>query len=150
MTSMTTPAGSDTQGLATELRVVLSQLSRRLRDLSSGTDFTHSQTTVVALLEREGPATMAALARALGVRPQSMGATVQTLEAAGLVAGSPDPHDGRKTLLGLTDRARELFASGRLAKEDWLFRAIRSELAPAEQVSLVASIALLRRLAQAR
>ena len=90
---------------------------------------------------------MSALARAEGVRPQSMGATISVLEGAGLVGGAPDPRDGRKIVLSLTDMARERFATGRLAKEDWLFRAIRTHLAPAEREELATCVELLKRLA---
>jgi DNA-binding MarR family transcriptional regulator len=90
---------------------------------------------------------MSTLARAEGVRPQSMGAVVCVLEAAGLVSGAPDPSDGRKTVLSLTDAALEQFATGRLAREDWLFRAIRTHLGPAEQEELATCVELLKRLA---
>jgi DNA-binding MarR family transcriptional regulator len=133
--------------VAGELRVVLGQLTRRLREQADTGDFTHSQSAVVLLLEREGPATMSALARAQGIRPQSMAAIVAALQDAGLVEGSADPTDGRKTLLSLTDFARSQFAAGRLAKEDWLLRAIGTTLSADEQQTLAASIPLLRRLA---
>jgi DNA-binding MarR family transcriptional regulator len=62
------------------------------------------------------------LARAEGVRPQPMSATVSALESAGLVGGSPDPGDGRQTILSLTDTCQEWLKAGRAAKEDWLPR----------------------------
>jgi len=141
----TTP--SDPHTVAGDLRVVLGQLFRRLREQGNVGDFNHSQTSVLRRLEREGPATMTALARAEGIRPQSMGTIISVLEEAGLVGGVPDPHDGRKTVLSLTDAARERFATGRLAREDWLFRAIRTHLTPAEQDDLAACVDLLKRLA---
>ena len=76
-----------------------------------------------------------------------MGATVAALEAAGLVKGSPDPADGRRTILSLTDASRELIQANRAAKEDWLFRAIQNELSPAEQEKLAGALELLKRLA---
>lgn len=133
--------------VAADLRVALSQLVRRLRQQSSIGDFTRSQLSVLARLDREGPTTMTTLARAEGIRPQSMGAIVSVLDAAGLVAGTPDPSDGRKTVLSLTDTAREQFTSDRLAREDWLFRAIRTELSQSEQDELARLAELLRRLA---
>jgi DNA-binding MarR family transcriptional regulator len=90
---------------------------------------------------------MTMLARAGGIRPQSMGVIISVLQEAGLVSGAPDSSDGRKTVLSLTDAARERFATGRLAREDWLFRAIRSQLDPAEEHELAACVALLKRLA---
>jgi DNA-binding MarR family transcriptional regulator len=135
--------------LAGELRVVLGKLSRRLREQAHAADLTGSQKSVLLRLERDGPATVTALARAEGVRPQSMGATVATLQAAGHVIGSPDPADGRQTILSITAACREWIRTAREAKEDWLFRAIRAKLAPHEQEQLTGAIELLKRLADA-
>jgi DNA-binding MarR family transcriptional regulator len=138
---------ADPHAIAGELRVVLGQLQRRLRAQGDLGDFTRSQLSVLARLERDGPSTMTNLARAEGVRPQSMSAIVAVLEGADLITGAADPADGRKTLLSLTEKAREQFASGRLAREDWLFRAIQTEFAPAEQEALMTCLDVLRRLA---
>ena len=101
---------------------------------------------MLARVEREGPATVTTLARTEGVRPQSMGATVSVLEAAGLVSRKPDPTDGRQTILSLTAACREWIKAGWAAKEDWLFRAIRTKLASGEQEELATAVELLKRL----
>jgi DNA-binding MarR family transcriptional regulator len=134
--------------LAGELRVLVGQLRRRLREQASFGDLTWSQTSVLSRLDREGPATVTSLARAEGMRPQSMGATVSALEAAGLVSGSPDPKDGRQTILSLTPNCQEWLKASRAAKEDWLFRAIQSKLSPEEQAELASAVELLKRLAE--
>ena len=131
--------------LAGELRILISQLRHRLREQTHLGDYTWSQTSVIIRLERDGPATVSALARAEGVRQQSMGATISTLEAAGLVKGSPDPADGRQTILSLTDACREMIQASRAAKEDWLFHAIQTKLA--EQERLATDLELLKRIA---
>jgi DNA-binding MarR family transcriptional regulator len=82
------------------------------------------------------------------MRPQSMGATVSALEAAGLVSGSPDPQDGRQTILSLTSACREWIKTSRAAKEDWLFQAIQSKLSLQEQGELAKAVELLKRLAE--
>lgn len=135
--------------LAVELRAVMSQLKRRLREHSGVGDLTWSQTAVLIRLERDGPATVSTLARAEGMRPQSMGANIAALEAAGLVSGAPDPKDGRQTLLSLTDACRDWIKAGRAAKEDWLFQAISTALTPDEQDDLARAVALLKRLTEA-
>ncbi|HEX4789218.1 MAG TPA: MarR family transcriptional regulator [Actinospica sp.] len=140
---------AETAAVAGELRVVLVRLVRRLREQSEGSDLTRSQSTVLGRLERDGPTTATALARAEGIRPQSMGAIVAALDAAGLIAGSPDPGDGRKTILELTEKAREEFRTGRLAKEDWLTQAIAAKLDAAEIRQLGEAIELLTRIAEA-
>lgn len=140
------PEAARAPAMAGELRVLISKLRRRLREEAHLGDFTSSQLSVLARLEREGPATVTTLARAEGVRPQSMGATVSVLEAAGLVSGASDPTDGRQTILSLTAAAREEIKANRAAREDWLFRAIRTNLTSAEQEELATGIELLKRL----
>lgn len=82
------------------------------------------------------------------MRPQSMGETVSALKAAGLVNGAPDPDDGRQTVLSLTPACSEAIKTGRAAHEDWLFRAIRTKFAPAEQAQLASAVELLKRLVE--
>ncbi len=135
--------------VAHELRVLSGKLKRRLREQGSPGDLSWSQVAVLAHLEREGPATVTTLAKAEGVRPQSMGATVAMLQAAGLVQGIPDPDDGRQTILSLTDTCRDQIKIWRAAREDWLFRTIRKTLTEAEQGELARAVELLKRIVAA-
>jgi DNA-binding MarR family transcriptional regulator len=135
-----------TAALAADLRVTLGQLTRRLRREVRAGDLTPSQKSVLGQLDREGPATITALAMAEGVRSQSMGATVAALEAVGLVMGAPDPADGRRTILSLTPRCRELIGASRAAREDWLFQALGARLSLDEQRQLAIGVSLLQRL----
>jgi DNA-binding MarR family transcriptional regulator len=132
--------------MAADLRILLGQLRRRLREQADPEDFTWSQKSALTRLERDGPATVTALARAEGVRPQSMGATIATLEAAGLVIGAPDPRDGRQTLLSLTDACRDWIVASRAAREDWLLQAIQTKFSADEQAELARAVDLLKRL----
>ena len=134
--------------LAGELRVLTGRLKRRLREQASLGDLTSSQTATLGRLHREGPATVTALAKAEGMRPQSMGAIVAALEAAGMVSGAPDPADGRQTILSLTEACRERIAAGRAAREDWLLRAIEAHLTSKEQAQVASAVALLKRLVE--
>jgi DNA-binding MarR family transcriptional regulator len=132
--------------LAQELRALFGKLKRRLRDQAHIGDLTPSQTSVLLRLEKDGPATASSLARAEGMRPQSMGPLVAALEAAGLVSGAPDPSDGRQTILSLTDACRKWIEEGRAARQDWLTRTIQARLSLQEQEDLAASVELLKRL----
>jgi len=143
------PAGRDTpraSALAGELRVLIGKLGRRLREQAYLGDLTWSQVAVLGRLERDGPATVTTLARAEGMRPQSMGANISALEAAGLVTGAPDPSDGRQTILSLTPACQDWIKASRAARQDWLFRAIQTNLAPREQEELASAVELLKRL----
>jgi DNA-binding MarR family transcriptional regulator len=132
---------------AEELRGFVRKLKRWLRDRAEG-ELSPSQSAVLLRLEQDGSATTSGLARAEGIRPQSMGAIIAALEAAGLVAGAPDPADGRQTLLSLTDHCRRWLAERRAAKQDWLTRRIESRLSPQEQARLAAAMPLLHRLVE--
>jgi DNA-binding MarR family transcriptional regulator len=133
--------------LVGDLRVVVSKLIRRLREQAQTTDLTSSQRSVLLHLEREGSATVTTLAKAEGMRPQSMGATVSALQAAGLISGAPHPNDGRQTVLSLTASCRKKLKASRAAKEDWLLHAIQNQLDAKEQEKLAVGVELLRRLA---
>ena len=94
----------------------------------------------------DGPATVAALARAEDVRPQSMRVTLAALEERGMVQRSPHATDQRQVLLSVTPEVEQQLAVVRTAKEDWLARSMADKLSRAEQDSLLAAIPLLRRL----
>ena len=132
--------------LATEIRAFVGKLKRRLREQAGVGDLMPSQISVLLRLEREGSATTSNLARLEGMRPQSMGAVIAPLQAAGLVSGAPDPTDGRQTLLSLTDTCRKWFEDGRAARQDWLTRTLEARLSPEEQDRLSEAVELLKRL----
>jgi DNA-binding MarR family transcriptional regulator len=143
------PAPSDSEdasALAAELRIVLGALKRRLREQADVGDLTSAQTSVLLRLERDGPATGTALARAESMRPQSMGAIIAALETAGYVVGTPDPSDGRQTILSLTDHFRVWVSKARAARQDWLLRTLQARLTSGEQRQLAAAVQLLKRL----
>ena len=131
---------------ATELRVLIAKLRRRLAEQASPGDFTPSQAAVLSRLLADGPATLTTLARAEAMRPQSMSAIISVLQADGVVEGRPDPTDGRQTILALTDLARERVERARVIKNDWLFHSIQARYTTAEQVLLANSVELLQRL----
>ena len=139
------PGAERASALARDLRVLLGTLKRRFREQARTGDLTSSQASVLLRLERDGPATVTSLARADGIRPQSMGTTIAVLEAMGHVAGAPDPADRRRTLLSLTPACRAWITADRAAREDWLTRAIHRELDAAEQHQLAAALTLLKR-----
>ncbi|HEX3836344.1 MAG TPA: MarR family transcriptional regulator [Steroidobacteraceae bacterium] len=134
--------------LAGDLRIALGKLKRRLREQTHPNDFTDSQKSVLLCLERGGPATVSALARAQSVRPQSMRVTVAALEAMGAVSGKADPSDGRQALIDLTADFRRALNANRAAKDDWLLRALQTQLSDREQAELAAAVKLLQRLAE--
>lgn len=132
--------------LADNLRLIIGKLTRGMRQQTHSPDLPWPQVAVLGRLDREGPATVSTLARAQGMRPQSMGAIIAALQTAGMVIGAPHPSDGRQTLWSLTAACHAWIKEGRAARQDWLFQAIRAKLAPTEQRQLASAIELLERL----
>jgi DNA-binding MarR family transcriptional regulator len=137
-------ATTDAAHLASELRLVLGRLVRRMR--AEGR-LPLAQMAVLGRLERCGAATVSALAAAERVRPQSMSQTVGELEADGLVTRDPDPTDRRQLLVSLTETGQATLADERRHREGWLARAIAEDLSPAERATLEAALEPLQRLA---
>jgi DNA-binding MarR family transcriptional regulator len=142
---MWVPVRVDTSMVASELRVVLGQLMRRLRVEHR---FPLSHGAVLGRLDRQGPLSTVELASAERVRPQSMGQTLAELETQGLVSRRPDEADGRRTLLELTDAGRQTLAEDRQRREGWLTQAIEQEFSGEEQEILAQAIPLLARLTE--
>jgi DNA-binding MarR family transcriptional regulator len=60
-------------------------LQRRARTASASHELSWTESAVMARLAKDGPATTADLARAEGMKPQSMGTTIAALEGMGMV-----------------------------------------------------------------
>jgi DNA-binding MarR family transcriptional regulator len=135
---------TDTARTASELRVVLGQLMRRLR---AEHRFPIQHGAVLGRLDREGPASVSDLAVAEKVRPQSMAQTVGELEADGLVKRTPDPDDRRRAFVALTTAGRKTLEADRGRRVGWLVSAIE-ELPQEDQEVLGRATAIIGRLAE--
>jgi len=129
---------------ASELRLVLGQLVRRLRE-ENRLPLPHSN--VLARLDREGPGSVSDLAAATGVRPQSMAQTVGELEDDSLVERRPDPDDGRRAIVDLTAAGRDALETDRRQRVGWLVSAIE-QLPAADQELLRRATSVLGRMAE--
>ena len=132
----------------TELSLAIGQLVRRLRTEANPGELTWSQLATLARLHKAGCMTTADLARAESVKPQSMGTTLADLEQEGLVQRRPHPTDGRQVLFALTAAGVEARRQRHIAKQEWLSAAMET-LDPAEQQTLIAAAALIKRVAEA-
>lgn len=131
--------------VAIDLRELAAGLFRRLRAESDDQTLSMSQMTVVVRLHKFGPAAVADLARAEHVTAQSMGATVASLEAEGLVARTPDPNDARRWIAFLTEAGDRTFLAGRAARQAWLTHALDERLDDAELRRLADAMPLIRK-----
>ena len=101
----------------------------------------------MARLAREGPATTADLARAEGMKPQSMGATIAALEERGMVERKPHPTDGRQVNIRLTAKGVAVRKSAKDAKRTWLAQAI-AQLDEQERDTLFKAGDIIKRLVE--
>ena len=104
----------------------IGRLARRMRAAAAQHELSLTESAVLARLEREGPATTAELARAEGMRPQSMSAAISALEERGLVERKPHPSDGRQVHIALTDKGAAVRSSTKDLKRAWLAQATGS------------------------
>jgi DNA-binding MarR family transcriptional regulator len=138
------PTKRDTSRTASELRLVLGQLLRRLR---AEHRFPLAHGSVLGRLDREGPQSVSDLALAERVRPQSMAQTVKDLESDGLVRRRSDPADGRRALVEFTEKGRAALEEDRSHRAGWLASQI-DELTPDEQVVIARATEIFRQMAQ--
>lgn len=138
-------AEDDVARLASDLRLTVGRLVRRVRAESSLMPV--GQTAVLGRLDREGPMTTSDLAAAERVRPQSMARTVSLLQQEGFIQSEPHPTDGRKTLLRIAPVGLDTLHAQREGREHWLAEALETELTPADRRALRKAMALLDRLA---
>jgi DNA-binding MarR family transcriptional regulator len=121
---------------------------RKLKQNQFGDELSVAETSALSRLDRGGPATSSDLARLDKVSPQSMGATIATLERRGLVARSRDPEDGRRIVLSVTEQGRQVVRDHRGARTEQITRALEAGFTEAELGQLRAAAPLLERLAE--
>jgi DNA-binding MarR family transcriptional regulator len=138
----------DVYDVASALRVSIGLLRRRLRQAPAEGELTLPESSALTRLDRNGPATATALARQEQISPQSMGATLSALEARGLLQRQPDPGDGRRVVLSVTEAGRQAMQDRRNARTEQLARALSDGFTPAELRQLMAAAPLLERLAE--
>lgn len=136
----------DAVRVSQELRSLVGRLRRRMRELHDPADVAAGVLSVLLRIDKEGPSTAAVLAAAERIRPQSMGAKIALLEQEGLIVRRPDPTDGRRLVVDLTEAGRRRVEGDRAARGEWLARAFQERYSDAERAQLLASLALLERI----
>ncbi|MEU9387501.1 MarR family transcriptional regulator [Streptomyces sp. NPDC048279] len=133
---------------ARDLRVAFSRLRRRIREVAQDADLTPSQESALTLVAKHGAATASALASAEGVRPQSMATTLAALDQQGLIRRSPDPTDGRRQLVTLTEAGQARVEGNRQVRDEWLARAFEERYTEQERQTMLTAFELLERLSR--
>ena len=75
-----------------------------------------------------------------------MATTIASLEELGLVVRTPDPTDGRRQLVSLTDAGREAESGNLDARREWLAHAMEERLTEEERQTVLAATLLIEKL----
>ncbi|MFG2224990.1 MarR family winged helix-turn-helix transcriptional regulator [Streptomyces sp. NPDC048644] len=138
----------DTADLAAGLYGGIGLLARRLRHLQAPGELSLPERSALARLDRGGPNTAAELARAEQITSQAMGTTLGALEERGFVERRPDPHDGRRVIMSVTDAGREILRHKRDARARQLAEVLNERFTAAELETLRAAAPLIERLGE--
>lgn len=134
-----------TTELASDVRVAVGRLARKLRKEKGRFDLSDTMFAVLAYLYRLGPRTLGELADYEQVRPPSMTRTVNCLADDGLVERLPDASDGRVTRIRATEKGAALVLEVRESRNEWLAHELAA--LPADELRTLAdAAAILRRL----
>lgn len=120
---------------AARLRLGVVRTARRLRQeaAAEASGLTPTSTAALATIERHGPLTPSELAELEQVRRPTITRTLGCLEREGLIERTPDPADGRSSLICLNAAGRERLRRLRGRKNAFLARRMRD--LPAEDVA---------------
>jgi DNA-binding MarR family transcriptional regulator len=120
---------------AAQLRLGIVRTARRLRQeaAAEASGLTPTSTAALATIERHGPLTPSELARLERVRRPTATRTLACLEREGLIERTPDPADGRSSLVSVNAAGRERLRRLRGRKNAFLAKRMRG--LPADDVA---------------
>jgi DNA-binding MarR family transcriptional regulator len=132
---------------ASHLRNAIVRTARRLRQEGAEETggMTASAVSALATINRSGPLTPSEIAAIERVKRPSMTRTLGCLEREGLIERTPDPSDGRSSLVAISGDGRERMARLRRRKNAYLARRLR-DLSPEEIDTLARAAELLERM----
>jgi DNA-binding MarR family transcriptional regulator len=138
----------DPEDVAGALQVSIGLFLRRLRQTPVQGELTMPEISALSRLDRSGAATPGELAKAEQISPQAMGMTMAALHERGLVERHPDPGDGRRAVLALTEAGRQAVRNKRTARTEQLAKALSDGFTRAELRTLMAAAPLIERLGE--
>jgi DNA-binding MarR family transcriptional regulator len=138
----------DPAEVAAALYVSIGLFLRRLRRAPVQGELTLPEISALERLDRAGSAIPSRLARAEEITPQAMGVTLSGLEQRGLVERHPDPEDGRRAVMSLTEAGRRFVHNKRSARTEQLAKALQDGFTHQELQVLMAAAPLIERLGE--
>ena len=134
--------------LASELRLAVMRLGRRLRNQRTDRSLSLSQLAVLGTLERRGPLTPRELAAHEKVSPPSMTKLLAALQERGFIVRTDHPSDGRQHLVAPTEQAVRMIREDRRRRDAFLAQRL-VELSLDQRAVLRHAATILERLATA-
>lgn len=129
--------------------VVLEQLLRLFRQLTTAGDLSTAASSALSRLLRDGPMRLTELANAEAASQPGMTQLVTRMEREGLVRRNAARDDRRAVLVTATEAGADLMQRRRAERAEALQRML-AQLDPADQAAVVAAIPALARLVRAR
>ena len=114
----------DIAGSAAHLRLAITRAARRLRQ-EAAADLSPSAAAALATIERHGPLTPSELAELERVSRPTATRGLAFLAERGLIDRTPDPADGRSSLVAVTVSGAETLRRMRRRKNAYLARRMR-------------------------
>jgi DNA-binding MarR family transcriptional regulator len=124
-------------------------LNRRLRREQPGVEGLPTAALVVLTLaaRAESPQRPGQLAEELQMTSPNMAAALRTLEESGMISRQPDPTDGRKVFVQVTERGRDIVDQTSSSRHAWLQDAVEEVLSDRERRLLFQAGELIERIA---
>jgi DNA-binding MarR family transcriptional regulator len=142
---------TDVASTARDLRISVGRISRRLRQLyaahTEDGGLLFLELAVLSRLARHGPASPSTLANNERVTAQAIGPVVTSLHQRGLATRTPDPSDGRKVIVAITDAGHAALGAREHAIVDRLADTLRDGFTAQQLNQLAAVMPLLDKLA---
>jgi DNA-binding MarR family transcriptional regulator len=134
--------------VAVALQLSIGLFARRTRQSPLQDALSVPEMAALSRLDQEGPATASDLARAEHITPQGMGATLNGLARRGLVDRKPDPSDGRRTFISLTEAGRQVVRDKWSARTRQLAQVLSDRFTSRELEILAAAAPLIVKLGE--
>lgn len=110
----------DDPSLASDLRLAVVRLNRRLRGQRSDSRVSLTQVSALSTLHMYGPMTPGTLAARERVQPPSMTRIIAALEQLGFVDRVPHPTDGRQVIVSMSASGDDFVKAEVYAREAWM------------------------------
>ena len=131
--------------LASDLRLAVVRLNRRLRGQRGDTRVSLTQVSALSTLDIYGPMTPGTLAARERVQPPSMTRIIAGLEQMGFIDRVPHPTDGRQVIVSMSAIGAQFIKDEVHAREVWMDGRL-AELDDAERETLRAATAIIDRM----